>query len=62
MAPESCYTGDPVRIGSTYEGFSLADRGPIDGDHTDKVASWNGSADLSSLRGKPVCLRGCVLP
>ena len=38
-------------------GFSLADCDVITGDRTKAEVTWNGSGDLSPLKGKPVYLR-----
>ena len=40
-----------------YEGFSLEECDPILANRTDAPVTWNGSADLSALQGKPVYVR-----
>ncbi|MCK5118145.1 MAG: hypothetical protein KAQ78_01105 [Candidatus Latescibacteria bacterium] len=39
------------------QGFSLEDCDAVTGDHTDGILTWNGSSDLSRLRGRIVRLR-----
>jgi len=44
-------TYDPIK------GFSVKEADPITGDSVRHVATWNGDADVSSLKGKPIVLR-----
>jgi hypothetical protein len=43
--------------GSPYEGFSIDDSDLIVGDSINRVATWKGSSNVSSLCNKPVRLR-----
>jgi hypothetical protein len=43
--------------GTPIPGFSLQDCLPIYGDEIDRVVSWSGNAELSSVAGQPVRLR-----
>jgi len=40
-----------------YPGFSFEDSDVLKGSRTDMTVTWNGSADISELAGKPVYLR-----
>lgn len=46
--------------GSPVSGFSRADCDEIVGDEIARVVTWNGSADVSALAGKPVRLRAIM--
>lgn len=50
-------TGSATRFIRTIEGYTLDDSQPVSGDHIDVPLTWNGSPDLSALRGKSVRLR-----
>jgi len=39
------------------EGYRLEDMQPLTGDETHALVTWNGSHDLSALKGKPVAIR-----
>ncbi len=39
------------------EGYSFADCAELRGDHLEAEVSWNGSSDLSPLKGRNLCLR-----
>jgi len=43
--------------GRPIEGWSLDDSAEIFGDHIERVARWEGGADLSAVAGQPVRLR-----
>ena len=43
--------------GKAIVGFTAEDADEINGNYIRKVATWNGSSDVSSLAGKPVRLR-----
>jgi hypothetical protein len=43
--------------GQPFPGFALADSDELFGDTLERVATWKGKADVSSLAGRPVCLR-----
>ena len=43
--------------GNPSEGFTVKDADEINGNYIRKVATWNGSSDVSSLAGKPIRLR-----
>ena len=43
--------------GQPIPGFTLADAKELFGDEIDRPYSWKAAADVSSLAGKPVCLR-----
>lgn len=43
--------------GQKIEGYSLQDCDPINGNFLHHIVSWNGKADLSTLKGKVVRLR-----
>ena len=43
--------------GAPIPGFTLEDCDPIYGDHIERVATWNGRAELKDLAGAPVRLR-----
>ena len=49
--------GSDTRFISEMEGYTLDDSQPLVGDHIDTPLTWNGSADLSHLRGQTVRLR-----
>lgn len=49
--------GSDTRFIRTIEGYTLEDCQPLVGDHLDAPFTWNGSADLSHLRGQTVRLR-----
>ena len=49
--------GSDTRFIRDMEGYSLEDCQPLVGDHIDTPLTWNGSADLSHLRGQTVRLR-----
>ncbi len=43
---------------SPYQGFSMEDCDPVEvTDNPEQTMTWNGSPDLSALRGKPVYIR-----
>jgi hypothetical protein len=42
--------------GTPIPGFTLKDAAELFGDSTLQIASWNSSADVSQLSGKPVRL------
>jgi len=46
---------DPA--GRPIEGYALADADEIIGDQIDRICTWRGSPDVSSLAGRPVRLR-----
>ena len=56
-------SSSPVDVGSDtrfirdMEGYTLDDCQPIVGDHIDAPLTWNGSGDLSHLRGQMVRLK-----
>ncbi len=39
------------------EGYSFADCAEVRGDHLEAEVSWNGTSDLSPLKGRDLCLR-----
>lgn len=43
--------------GKPIKGFSRDDADPVTGDSRQHTVTWNGSADLSNLKGKPIILR-----
>ncbi len=43
--------------GQVIEGFAKSDCDALIGNEIDRVATWNGSSDVSSLVGKPIRLR-----
>lgn len=49
--------GGKRRDGRTYDGFSLEACEPLTGDSHRHVLKWNGSSDVSALKGKAVYLR-----
>ena len=52
------FFGIEQRWAPNYPGFSMTESDPvIVKDEFNQVLSWNGSSDLSSLKGKPVYIR-----
>lgn len=47
----------PVSQTQTLEGFSFADGDVLTGDELDRVVTWKGSSDLSSLAGQTISVR-----
>ncbi len=43
--------------GSAFSGFSISDCDVFQGDDCHYIMTWNGSSDLSALKGKEVKLR-----
>ena len=48
---------EPNKSIDALEGFGLAEADVLAGDELDKVVTWNGNSDLSSLKGKQLALR-----
>ena len=49
--------GSDTRFIRPIDGYTLEDCQPLVGDYTDAPLTWNGSADLSHLRGQTIRLR-----
>lgn len=48
---------EPNKTIRALDGFTLEDCDPLAGDEMDRVVTWKGQADLSSLEGKQVAIR-----
>lgn len=46
-----------VHGGKFIKGYTLEECSEMKGNDINRIVTWNGSADLSKLRGKAVCLR-----
>ena len=57
LASGTAEAGTATREVDPIEGFELDACEPVSGDHIDVPLAWNGSTDLSALRGKGVRLR-----
>ena len=57
LASGTAEAGTETREVESIEGFELEACQPVSGDHIDIPLTWNGSTDLSALRGRGVRLR-----